>query len=188
LTPEALKERYTIGGLFLLGKVAFRQILDEHFGGQVPEPGTGAWVSFVFAVSEAPHNLWLRTWGDQGDHGSKYSLPIPKMPEFPKALENIDHFSPYNAYRLPPTEAQKARGEEEGDWNAGQRATNIEPFWIGFWTAPEIRNPYRHADNFDAFENGRALSKTKHAETYKKYVAACRQVCRKTWGEGTRVP
>lgn len=189
MTPEALKERYTIGGLFLLGKVAFRQILDEHFGGEVPQPGTPAWLPFVLAVAEAPHEFWLRTWGLQTESGEPgpYSLPPPKMPPFPKALEGHDHFGHYNAYRLPQTAKQKAK-DLPGDWNAGQRATNTEPFWVGFWTAPEIKNPYRHADNSDAFEGGRALAQTKHAEVYRKYVEECRKVCKAAWGEGARVP
>jgi hypothetical protein len=190
MDAATLKERYTIGGLFLLGKDGFRKLLDEHFGGQVPEPGTGPWVGFVFAVAEAPHNAWLRTWFPQPPSDAFYEytrLPEPTMPAFPKELSAVDHFHPYNAHLLPQTEAEKKAGKKP-TWNAGFRPTSVEPFQIGLWASPDIRNPYKHADNADAFDNGRALARSRHAETYKKYIAACRKACKAAWGEGARVP
>lgn len=133
----ALRERYAIGGLFTLGKDGFRALLDKHFGGQVPEPGTGAWPGFVFALAP-PFSS------------------VSKLPRFPKALETADHFLPYDSCQ----------------------PTSIEPFQIGFWSKPEQRNPYKHPDNAQAFENGRALAQTKPAEVYRRYIAECREAVR----------
>lgn len=168
---SALRERYAIGALYMLGNDGLRRLLDEHFGGQVPQPGTGAWVQFVFATSLAPDDLWLRTYapqmGDTAHKRGRMALPEPRgLPRFPKSMETADHFLPYESLR----------------------PRNTEPFWIGFWSRPEQRNPYRHADNGDAWENGRALAQTKEADIYRKYVAECRDAVAASWGEGVRLP
>lgn len=171
MTPDALSERYAIGALYMLGRDSLRTLLGEHFGGKIPQPGTGAWIQFVFATALALDDLWLRTYAPQvGDSDRKrgyMALPRPDgLPRFPKALEAADHFLPYEVLR----------------------PRNTEAFWIGFWSCPEQRNPYHHPENCQAYENGRALARTREADIYRRYVEECRKALRQAWGEKARLP
>lgn len=79
--------------------------------------------------------------------------PFQPYPRFPTALETADHFLPYDV----------------------QSARSPSPFWIGFWSESEAPTPYREDGNRQAWENGRELARTKHAEIYRRYVAKCQE-------------
>lgn len=145
-----LVERTVIGGMFLYGKEGFQKLLDENFGGNIPqpEPWNGIWISFVTACRDAPRNIWIRTYGPLD---RKFQLPASTLPKFPKALENADYFLPYTA----------------------QSAKSPEPFWVGFWSSSKAQNPYKFPENANGWENGRANAGTKNGGVYKAYIAAC---------------
>jgi len=86
-----------------------------------------------------------------------YPIKGIQFPAFPRALEAADHFLPYEL----------------------QQPRTPEPFWVGFWSTPEARNPYRFPENGNAWDNGRTLATSKNAATYRAYLKECEAAIRR---------
>lgn len=113
------------------------------------------------AVAVAPFARF-RDFGHATTWGKR--IQLPPLPVLPPALDAVDWALSYDG---------------AAPWST--------PWWHGFWHAEEPC-PYRHEANRIAWARGAEASRSKAAETYRKYVEKCRASLRAAGWPEDQIP